>query len=99
MTGYTTRKQRCSRVICQGNQRGHRTPRPRRCLPLDDDIVFDADPSLHIANMKEFSLRLRKHNLKLFPSKATIGGTDADFFGHTLSPADIMPNALFFFFF
>ena len=49
--------------------------------------------------MKEFSLRLRKHNLKLFPSKATIGGTDADFFGHTLSPADIMPNALFFFFF
>ena len=60
---------------------------------LDDVIVFDADPSLHVANMKEFFLRLRKHNLKLCPSKATIGATDADFLGHTISPAGIMPNA------
>ena len=43
--------------------------------------------------MKEFFLRLRKHNLKLSPSKATIGATDADFLGHTISPAGIMPNA------
>ena len=60
---------------------------------LDDVIVFDADPSLHVANMKDFFLRLRNHNLKLSPSKATIGATDADFFGHTISPAGIMPNA------
>ena len=42
--------------------------------------------------MKEFFLRLRKHNLKLSPSKVTIGATDADFFGHTISRA-YMPNA------
>ena len=34
---------------------------------LDDVIVFDADPSLHVDNMKKFFLRLRKHNLKLSP--------------------------------
>ena len=59
---------------------------------LDDTIVFDADLSLHVANMK-FFLRLRKHNIKLSPSKATIGATDADFLRHTISPAGIMPNA------
>ena len=60
---------------------------------LDDVIVFDADPSLHVTNMKEFFLRLRKHNRKPSPSKANIGTTHADFFGHTTSPAGIMPNA------
>ena len=60
---------------------------------LDDVIVFEADPSLHVANMKEFFLRLGKHNFKLSPSKAIIGSTDADFLGHTISPASIMPNA------
>ena len=60
---------------------------------LDDVIVFDADSSLQVANMKGFFLRVRKHNLKLSPAKATFGATDADFLGHTVSPADIMPNA------
>ena len=60
---------------------------------LDDVIVFDADRSLHVAIMKEFFLRLRKHNLKLSPSKATIGATDANFLGHAISPAGVMPNA------
>ena len=32
---------------------------------LDDVIVFDADPSLHVANVKEFFLHLRKQNLML----------------------------------
>ena len=41
----------------------------------------------------KFFLRLRKHNIKLSPSKATIGATDADFLRHTISPAGIMPNA------
>ena len=49
---------------------------------LDDVIVFDADPSLHVANMKAFLLRLRKHNLKLSPSKATVDATDADWSHH-----------------
>ena len=60
---------------------------------LDDVIVFDADPSLHVANMKEFFLRLRKHNLKLSPPKATIGATGSDVLGRTISPTGIMPNA------
>ena len=33
------------------------------------------DHSLHVANMKDVFLSLRKHNLKLSPSKATIGAT------------------------
>ena len=60
---------------------------------LDDVIVFDADPPLHVTNMKDFFLRLRKHNLKISPSKATIGATDADFLGHTISPTGTMPKA------
>ena len=55
-------------------------------------IVFDADPSLHVANIKDFFPRLRNRDLKRSPSKATIGTTDADFLGHTISPAGIMPN-------
>jgi len=43
--------------------------------------------------MKDLFLRLRKHNLKLSPSKATIGATNAKFLGHTISPAGIMPDA------
>ena len=53
---------------------------------LDDVIVFDAVPSLHVTNMRDFFLRLRKHSLKLSPSKATIGVTDADFLGHISRP-------------
>ena len=34
----------------------------------DDVIVFDADPSFHVANMKDLFLRWRQHNLKLAPS-------------------------------
>ena len=37
--------------------------------------------------------QLRKHNLELSKSKAKIGATDADFLGHTISPAGIRPNA------
>ena len=43
--------------------------------------------------MKEFFLYLRKQNLKLSHSKPNIGATDANFLGHTISPAGIMPNA------
>ena len=37
---------------------------------------------------------LRNHNLKLSPSKARPGGTDADFLGHSISPAGVRPNAV-----
>ena len=60
---------------------------------LDDVIVFDPDPAAHVLNITELFKRLRKHNLKLSPSKAKIGATDADFLGHTISPAGIRPNA------
>ena len=59
---------------------------------LDDAIVFAVDPFFHVANMKDFFLRLRKHNVKLSLSNATIGTTDADFFGHAISTAGIMLN-------
>ena len=60
---------------------------------LDDVIVFDVDPSLHVASMKEFFLRLRKHNLNLSSSNVIIGAMDAGFLGHTIPPAGIMSNA------
>ncbi len=60
---------------------------------LDDLIVFDADPAAHIATMRNLFKRLRKHNLKLSPPKATIGATEADFLGHTISPDGVRPNS------
>ena len=78
-------------MVRQGYQRAHHGLTGVAAY-LDDVIVFDADPSLHVAKVEEFFLRLRKHNLKVTPSKDTIGAMDADFFGHTISPAGIMPN-------
>lgn len=60
---------------------------------LDDAILFDPDPSDHLLNITGLSTQLQKHNLKLSPSKATIGATDNDFPAHTISPAGIRPNA------
>ena len=60
---------------------------------LDNVIVFDAETSLHVVNMRKFVLRLRKCNLKLSPSKDTIGATKVDFLGHTIFPVGSMPNA------
>ena len=37
--------------------------------------------------------RLREHNLELSPSKARLGATDANFLGHSISPAGLRPNA------
>ena len=78
-------------MVRQGYQRAHHGLTGVAAY-LDDVIVFDADPSLHVAKVEEFFLRLRKHNLKVTPSKDTIGAMDADFLGHTISPAGIMPN-------
>lgn len=46
---------------------------------LEDLIVFDADPSAHVAAIRSRCERSCKHNYKLSPSKATIGATDAEF--------------------
>ena len=61
---------------------------------LGDVVVFDSDPLTHIKTIRAlFFERLRKHNLKLSPSKARLGATDADFLGHSISPAGVCPNA------
>ena len=58
-----------------------------------DVIGFDPDPAAHVLNIKECLKQLRKHDLKLSRSKATIGATEADVLGHTNSPAGIRPSA------
>ncbi|CAB1100714.1 unnamed protein product [Ectocarpus sp. CCAP 1310/34] len=58
---------------------------------LDDLIVFD-DAATHVGTMRALFDCLRTHNLKLTPPKATIGATEADFLGHTISPDGVRPN-------
>ena len=58
-----------------------------------DVIVFDSDPIAHIETIRSLFERLREHNLKLSPSKARLGATDANFLGHSISPAGLRPNA------
>ena len=53
----------------------------------DDVIVFDSDPIAHVQTTLSLFERLRKHNLKLSPFKARLGATDANFLGHSTSPA------------
>ena len=60
---------------------------------LDVVIVLDSDPTAHVKTVRALFERLRKHNLKLSPSKARLGATDATFLGHSISPASIRPNA------
>ena len=60
---------------------------------LDDVIVFDSDPITHVQTIRSLFERLREHNLKLSPSKARLGATDANFLGHSISPAGLRPNA------
>ena len=60
---------------------------------LDDVIVFDSDPVAHVRTSRSLFERLRKHNLKLFPTKARWSATDANFLGHFISPAGPRPNA------
>ena len=55
--------------------------------------MFDSDPSAHIKTTRAPFERLRKHNLTPSPSKARLGTTDADFLGHSISPAGVRPNA------
>ena len=56
-------------------------------------FVFDSDPIAHVQTIRSLFERLREHNLKLSPSKARLGATDANFLGHSISPAGLRPNA------
>ena len=55
--------------------------------------MFDSDSIAHAQTIRSLFERLRKHNLKLSPSKARLGATDANFLGHSISPAGLRPNA------
>ena len=54
---------------------------------VDDMIVFDSDRTAHIKTMRALFECLRKHKLKLSPTKARLWATDADSLGHFTSPA------------
>ena len=60
---------------------------------LDDVIVFDSDLKAHVKMIRAFFERLRKHNLKLSPSKSRLGAKDAKCLGHSISSAGIHPKA------
>ena len=60
---------------------------------LDDVIVFHSDPIAHVQTIRSLFDRLRKHNLKLCPSKSRLGVTDANFLGHSIPPAGLRLNA------
>ena len=60
---------------------------------LVDVIVFDPGLSAHVKTIPALFKRLHKHNLKRSPSKAPLDATDTDFLGHSISPADVRPNA------
>ena len=59
---------------------------------LDDAIDFDVSPLEHVRTLRESLSRLRKHDLKLSPSKARLGATELDFVGHSISPAGLHPD-------
>ena len=59
---------------------------------LGDEIVFGSDPTAHVKTMRTLFERQCKHN-QFSPSKARLGATDADFLGHSISPAGVRPNA------
>ncbi|CAB1103815.1 unnamed protein product [Ectocarpus sp. CCAP 1310/34] len=59
---------------------------------LDDLIVFDDTLATRVGTMRALFERLCTHDLKLTPPKATIGATEADFLGHTISPDGVRPN-------
>ena len=48
---------------------------------LDDVIVSDSDQIALFQTIRSLFERLRKHNLKLSPSKASLGATDANILG------------------
>ena len=60
---------------------------------LDDVIVFDSDPVAYVRTIRSLVECLQKHNLKLSPSKAHLGATDATFLGHSIPPAGLRSNS------
>ena len=59
---------------------------------LDDVIVYDPGPAAHVASIRSLFERLRKNNLKLSPSKANLGATEADPLGYLIYSSGVVPN-------
>ena len=55
--------------------------------------MFDSDPVAHVRRIRSLIERRRTRNLKFPPSKARLGATDANFLGHSISPAGLRPNS------
>ena len=58
---------------------------------LHDVIVFDSDPTAHVKTIRTLFAHLRKHDLKMSPSKPHLGVTGAKRMHHCISPAGIRP--------
>ena len=84
--------QRYAWVVRQGDQEAIKDFK-QVAAHLDDVILFDSDPIAHVQTIQSLFERLRKHNLKRSPSEARLGATDANFLGHSISPAGLRPNA------
>ena len=52
---------------------------------LDDIIVFDPDPTAHVAKIWALFEGLRKDDLELSLANVRLASTDADFLGHATS--------------
>ena len=59
---------------------------------LDDAIGSNESPTIHVATLDTFFVRLRLHNLKLSPNKTRIGAARVDFLGHMISQDGVRPN-------
>lgn len=60
---------------------------------LDDVTVFDFDPTADIKTIRTLFECLRKHDLKLSPSKALPGATDVGFLRDSISSSGLCPKA------
>ena len=60
---------------------------------LDDVIIVHSDQTAYVKTIRALIERLRKHNLKFSSSKARLGAPDAEFSGHSISPAGVRRNA------
>ena len=89
---YASEQQRLAWVFCKGDQCGDQGLQAGGGIPRCHCVRFRSDST---CPDDSFTLRMppKAENLKLSPSKARLGATDANFLGHSISPAGLCPNA------
>ena len=55
-------------------------------------MLISSDSTAHVKTICALFKRLRKHYLKVPPSKARLSATDADCLGHSIPPAGVPSN-------